>query len=165
MKIPELVITLEAIPAEGLDLVLNLAPDRLPSLIAIPGEKVPDFRSALTGVLRLTRHGRRLRLKGEIKVTVVLACDRCLAESESGLEGQVDETLDLQDGFEADDQEDGGGLAVIEGRVDLSDLLSELFWLAWPFRFICRPDCAGLCPRCGVDLNSGPCACQASNWN
>jgi uncharacterized protein len=28
-----------------------------------------------------------------------------------------------------------------------------------PARILCRQDCAGLCPTCGVDLNAGPCSC------
>ena len=27
---------------------------------------------------------------------------------------------------------------------------------------LCRDDCAGLCPRCGADLNAGPCACRTA---
>ncbi|MDR1045948.1 MAG: DUF177 domain-containing protein [Candidatus Adiutrix sp.] len=168
MKIPELVIALEDIPAEGLDLVLNLAPERLTSLVAVDGQAAPVFRSSLTGVLHLSKIGPRLRLKGRIKVSVVLACDRCLAETENSLEGQVDETLDIfasGQGFGDPGENRDGGLTAIDGRVDLSSLLAELFWLAWPFRFICRPDCAGLCPHCGADLNNGPCACQTGNWN
>ena len=26
-------------------------------------------------------------------------------------------------------------------------------------RFLCREDCKGLCPKCGKDLNDGPCKC------
>jgi uncharacterized protein len=29
-----------------------------------------------------------------------------------------------------------------------------------PMRFLCHPDCAGLCPQCGANLNDGPCSCQ-----
>jgi uncharacterized protein len=61
----------------------------------------------------------------------------------------------------AEDGEDGA-LAVTDGRVDLAGLLAESFWLAWPYRFICRPDCAGLCPICGADLNRGACGCRKS---
>ncbi len=30
---------------------------------------------------------------------------------------------------------------------------------AIPMSIFCRPDCRGLCARCGADLNTGPCAC------
>jgi uncharacterized protein len=38
-----------------------------------------------------------------------------------------------------------------------------------PARILCREDCLGLCPRCGVDLNAGPCDCPPaepdSRWS
>ena len=33
--------------------------------------------------------------------------------------------------------------------------------LAGPQYVLCREDCRGLCPRCGKDLNAGPCGCPA----
>jgi uncharacterized protein len=46
-----------------------------------------------------------------------------------------------------------------EGLV-LEDVLREQVLLALPVRSLCRQDCKGLCPRCGRNLNSDPCACQ-----
>lgn len=46
--------------------------------------------------------------------------------------------------------------------IDLSEPLREEVLLALP-RFVeCRPDCKGLCPTCGADLNEGPCGCGAA---
>jgi DUF177 domain-containing protein len=46
-------------------------------------------------------------------------------------------------------------------EVDLEELALEQQQLALPMKPLCRPDCAGLCPRCGADLNLGRCACPA----
>jgi uncharacterized protein len=52
--------------------------------------------------------------------------------------------------------------------LDLSEALREEFLLALP-RFVeCRSDCRGLCPRCGANLNEGPCGCAPaadSRWD
>jgi uncharacterized protein len=32
--------------------------------------------------------------------------------------------------------------------------------LAAPLHVLCRPDCRGLCPTCGQNLNEEPCSCQ-----
>lgn len=37
----------------------------------------------------------------------------------------------------------------------LEDVVREQVLLEVPFRPLCRPDCRGLCPRCGADLNAG----------
>jgi len=39
----------------------------------------------------------------------------------------------------------------------LEDVLREQVLLSLPVRTLCKPDCKGLCPRCGVTLNSQPC--------
>ena len=43
--------------------------------------------------------------------------------------------------------------------LDLRPALREEWLLAAPTFGLCRPDCKGLCPRCGADLNAGPHEC------
>ncbi len=43
--------------------------------------------------------------------------------------------------------------------LDLSEAVREELILAVPQYVVCRDDCRGLCPRCGADLNVGPCGC------
>ena len=38
-------------------------------------------------------------------------------------------------------------------------IVSELV-LSLPIRYICSPNCKGLCPGCGADLNNAPCTCE-----
>jgi uncharacterized protein len=45
--------------------------------------------------------------------------------------------------------------------LDLRPLVSDALLLELPIAPLCRPDCAGLCPTCGADLNEGPCACPS----
>jgi len=42
----------------------------------------------------------------------------------------------------------------------LEDVLREQVLLALPVRTLCKPDCKGLCPRCGANRNSQPCHCE-----
>lgn len=162
MKTPQLLVTLDDIPAEGLNLILNVAPGPLAALVAAESEEPPRILSPLSGALQLRRTKSLLSVKGDFRVEVEIPCDRCLTDSVTALTGEVDEKLDLAgSGEKAEDGEDlDGGLEVQNGQVNLAGLLAELFWLAWPFRHVCRPDCAGLCPRCGADLNGGLCACS-----
>ena len=44
-------------------------------------------------------------------------------------------------------------------RLDLGEQARETLLLEIPVAPHCREDCAGLCPRCGADLNEGPCGC------
>ncbi|MCX5741575.1 MAG: DUF177 domain-containing protein [Proteobacteria bacterium] len=45
-------------------------------------------------------------------------------------------------------------------RVDLEPLFREQFVLSLPYAPLCREDCKGLCPQCGIDRNSASCTCE-----
>ena len=42
----------------------------------------------------------------------------------------------------------------------LEDVLREQVLLSLPARTLCKPDCKGLCPHCGVNRNSQTCTCE-----
>lgn len=159
-------MNLDSIPPEGLALELNVSAADMSKILA-DGEKTPLIVSPLRGELFLRPlRGERLSIKGAFTVTAEIICDRCLADTPAELVGSVNELLDLvsigaqlKELAPDEDNEADGELEVVNGQVDLSGLLGELFWVAWPLYFICKPDCAGLCPRCGADLNDGLCAC------
>ena len=44
--------------------------------------------------------------------------------------------------------------------LDLRPAVREQWLLGAPAFVECRPDCKGLCPTCGADLNAGPCSCE-----
>jgi uncharacterized protein len=41
-------------------------------------------------------------------------------------------------------------------RLEISDWARDAVALALPDKILCRPDCAGLCPECGKNLNEEP---------
>ena len=47
--------------------------------------------------------------------------------------------------------------------VDISDAVREEALLVLPYNLLCSPDCKGLCPKCGADLNFGDCGCPADD--
>jgi len=44
--------------------------------------------------------------------------------------------------------------------LDLEDVLREQVLLTLPSRVLCQPDCKGICPHCGQNLNTGSCTCE-----
>jgi uncharacterized protein len=55
-----------------------------------------------------------------------------------------------------------------EGVLDLTEAVRQYRETALAMQPLCRPDCKGLCPVCGSDLNEGPCNCGAgtdSRWS
>jgi uncharacterized protein len=52
---------------------------------------------------------------------------------------------------------DEDGYAIVDRQVDLSGPATDELALSMPATPLCRPDCQGLCPICGTDLNVNPC--------
>jgi uncharacterized protein len=110
---------------------------------------------------------RRLResvfLEGTLEGALIIACSRCLeltrlpvsssfrytfVPTSTGQKEEAELSEDLEFGF-------------YEGEtIDLDPVLFEQILLQVPMRTLCRDDCRGLCPRCGMNLNTGSCNCR-----
>jgi uncharacterized protein len=78
-------------------------------------------------------------------------CVRCLTDA------VVDETLWLSEYQATSPDSDELTTPYLEDdRLDLSAWARDALILALPDKILCRPDCAGLCPVCGRDLNTEP---------
>jgi uncharacterized protein len=77
---------------------------------------------------------------------------------------------DRPDRPDRNDDDDGDGEAITEDGLgasfykdevlDLGDIIREQFFLALPMKPLCRQDCQGLCPVCGLNRNRESCACR-----
>jgi len=91
-----------------------------------------------------------------------LECRRCL----SPVEVPFRHELELIFVGEEDALDDDVGCYVIPRRaleLDLRETVREELLLAVPQFVECREGCRGLCPRCGANLNAGPCGCRAES--
>lgn len=79
-------------------------------------------------------------------------CRRCLRPLEESVAVRFDEL------YQATVQ-DPDAHPIDQDQAALLPMVRENLLLAMPMAPLCRPDCAGLCPTCGADLNQGPCAC------
>jgi uncharacterized protein len=50
-------------------------------------------------------------------------------------------------------------------KLAIADVLREQILLALPMKVLCRVDCKGLCPVCGMNLNSGTCTCSREEFS
>lgn len=98
-----------------------------------------------------------LKLKGEAKkvkelllVSGVLTskvqrtCARCLAK----IPQKIDENIELS--------------YDVKGKkfIDITPEIRDALLLGHPMKFICKENCKGLCPKCGVNLNEKSCGCE-----
>jgi uncharacterized protein len=95
--------------------------------------------------------------RAKLTTTVATTCRRCLTPVE------VPVTAEVNLLFTEDPDADDPATVIIEpnmARLDLRPAIREELILAAPEFALCREDCRGLCPRCGADLNAGPCTCR-----
>lgn len=90
------------------------------------------------------------------RTTLNSVCDRCAKEFRNPK--PVDFSCVLAE--EKEDEENEDIVLLEEGTVDAEDLARTAFILGMDTKTLCSEDCKGLCPRCGADLNLGPCSCK-----
>jgi len=109
------------------------------------------------GQLQATGDGEYL-WRGDIHGVVRGECRRCLTEVIDQVDVEVDAAVFSTDPEAADDP-DFYPLPERAPAVDVGAVVREELALAARTNLLlCRDDCAGLCPKCGADLNAGPCA-------
>lgn len=102
--------------------------------------------------LRLESVVEGVLVTGTAVVQVRGSCARCLEEIASTEEVDIQE-LFCYPGKELDDEE----ASRVEGElIDLEPVLRDAVVLDLPFTPLCRPDCPGLCPKCGLRLATDP---------
>ena len=100
----------------------------------------------------------RISLRGEANTVVASRCSRCLEPVQAPLSAGIDALHTRQP--DPDDPD----LYGFEGHaVQLEDAVKDALLLELPLQFFCKPDCKGLCPVCGTNLNHGTCTCQEGN--
>ena len=106
-----------------------------------------------------------VRVRGRYTVEMTAECDRCLGTARFPLEAGFDLfyrpvsfiAREEEVGIDEDEAEigfyEGGGM-------ELEDILREQVLLALPMQRVCRDDCKGICPVCGVNRNDATCDCR-----
>ena len=101
--------------------------------------------------------GRHIAVRGTVRTVGVYACSRCLTPVTVERNGILSETY----GSEEDLPE---GVEPYMGEyIDLTEAVRDTLILSEPMQVLCRPDCKGLCPQCGADLNQGDCGCRTDS--
>ena len=133
-------VVIKDVTARGLELFESVEADAL-------GLSTEDLKclSPLTIKAEITRAQDIILAHVQIQGRCSFFCNRCLEPVES------DRSL----GFDLD-------YAVEKGleSIDLAEDIRQEIILSSPAKVLCRKDCKGICPRCGVNLNKEQCRCK-----
>lgn len=115
-----------------------------------------------------------IRLRASYQGEFEILCARCVEPVPQSLSGNFDLIFrpagaDLESGEHSitpDETEIG---YYEESGLLLEDVVREQVLLSLPTRTLCKPDCKGLCPRCGQNQNIATCSCEKASadprWN
>jgi uncharacterized protein len=132
-------------------------------LLAQDGEADYQVAAPLQVDMTHLRAGDELFFNGVIHGEAIGQCGRCLEEYSFPLVREFSVVLAPQPplGRETELSYDELSASFYSGEtIDVSALVYEQTQLALPNPPLCREDCKGLCPQCGVNRNVETCTCQ-----
>jgi len=138
-----------------------------------PGARIPfDFTMDLSA---MPFYGEfplptPVRVKGELynragmlilsavaEITLETLCARCAKPISVGKSVPIEQLL----ADELQDEENDDIVLIVDDIVDVSQIAEEAVILDMDMIHLCKPDCKGLCHKCGTDLNQSDCECAA----
>src|SRR5690606_32302241 len=121
---------------------------------------------------QVTNTGDSMLVQGEARGEFALTCARCLQPLHTELAAEFQERFRREGARvpargEAEGEGDPpAGLPEDDARLyrgnwlHLDEAVREALLLQLPMKPVCGPDCRGLCPQCGTNLNEATCDCQ-----
>lgn len=126
--------------------------------------KLPRISETLVDVSRtsdervagtITYANPLILIEGIVTATITYVCSRCLSEFERPFKTRLTAT------YTTDDAETDDDIPLLSTDIiDITENVEEAMFLSLDDRPLCRPDCRGLCPECGVNRNDETCHCE-----
>ena len=114
--------------------------------VAVPDKNI----AAVQGRVKLTRLDRSILASFDVTVGINLNCDKCLESFRHQMPLAFDREYLLH---KAGDNEDREHLVAEDSKIDTTPALVQEISINLPLQAVCKPDCKGLDPKTGEDLN------------
>jgi uncharacterized protein len=133
----------------------------------IPGG-VERFAEHLSGSVRLLKTHQGVLVDASLDASALFTCGRCLCEYPLKLSFSIVEeffpVIDVNTGRSMPAPDGSEGVLIDElHTLDLSEVVRQYLITNSPMKPLCRPECGGLCPECGANLNRQECQCGRSS--
>ncbi len=164
-------IRVPSIPEEGKNFHFDEATGWFVQMIVERLSEVFHQGLPASAKIQLSRVNQNVTLEGSAALAIEPSCARCGKKFSSHL--KVPFLWHLTPYFEDPEKKSPTESEEIElneddldfsfyhnEEIDLAEILGEELMLALPLRFLCQEGCKGLCPKCGKNLNEGPCSCK-----
>ncbi len=132
---------------ENIEFLFDISPD----LLQIPSA-VFSTQGKICALVEV--YDNEVYVSGTLTYQVTAPCSRCLKQT------VITQTVEFDERFLPEsrmDEEEDLALIYKRDKIDLTDYINELILTDLPISVLCKEDCKGLCPQCGMDLNTGDC--------
>jgi len=117
------------------------------------------FMSPIDIRFEIDKVGHELYIKADIKTKTHLLCDRCSESYTDNLDESVRIVI-TNDSDLGNPDDDIYPITASSTKVDITESIKETLLVSLPAKRLCKPDCKGLCPVCGTNLNFETCSCK-----
>ncbi|HEJ84029.1 MAG TPA: DUF177 domain-containing protein [Desulfobacteraceae bacterium] len=160
-----MIIHLKAIPLEGSrSFEFSLNEDWWQSEEPHNGQDI-GLQGPVQVRLKIYRAVNKYVVEGSFEGTLRLSCDRCLRIYPEKIKNDfrvimAPSSPDMKES-EVELAEDDMDVGLIrDEEIDAGEIVREQIYLSLPIKSLCRDDCPGLCPVCGIDLSEKTCQCN-----
>ena len=120
------------------------------------------------GDVKLVRTHQGIWVQAFLIAHVAQDCSRCLADSSHTLDLEIDEEffpeIDVKTGRHMPAPSDWDGMYIgADHLLDLAEAVRQSALAVLPLKPLCKPDCYGICDRCGVNRNQYECGCYSED--
>lgn len=127
------------------------------SHLSIDGENI-KLLSPLEFAGQIENLGDRLNVMGEVHTTVEFLCNRCMEAMSLEVNAPFSEFFSNHKAVVEGEQEEE--IFLFEGdQIDIDSHITRAILLELPMKALCKEECKGLCPECGINLNFEKCRC------
>ena len=152
MELPTLVFNVSQLLAEGQG--------------ASRVHELPPSGPLRAGKVELVRIGAGALVRASLEITVETECSRCLSPlalpTSIAFDELYEQRYDVNSGAHLEDGDDDPEAFSISRshQIDITEGVRQYCEAAAPMQPLCSIECQGFCPSCGIDRNTGECACE-----
>lgn len=154
------------LPPEGQQYSLSFPAEDVEAALAEAGWEEVGAAAALTAEARVLPSGAEVFVLGRLETRVSYRCVRCLESFGEPVVAEFHAAFTREGAPEPGEwelrREDLDVQRLPSGTLDLTQVVAEQLFLELQPHPVCRPECRGLCPQCGADLNRALCRCSGA---
>jgi len=132
-------IYVDKIPDAGIELTEHIKPEAL-----LIGSEGVSFIKPIDVKAKVLKSGCEMFVDVFLEAPVEYTCGKCLSKFESIFRKKFNMVQEVKPAE----------------VVELNDEIRQEIVLDYPMKIICKPECKGLCPNCGQNLNIAKCECD-----